>query len=106
MRQCNFLIDRELNENLSKNTFGDQVTLANNQDYTCPTDGYFKTTCGLQAKSRVIGYINGIEMIQFSSTTNDSITLNNSVRSIIFVRAGMTIKYTGTNAQGYFIPLI
>lgn len=96
----------ELNENLSKNTFGDQVTLANNQDYTCPTDGYFKTTCGLQAKSRVIGYINGIEMIQFSSTTNDSITLNNSVRSIIFVRAGMTIKYTGTNAQGYFIPLI
>ena len=96
----------ELTENLSKNTFGDQVTLANNQDYTCPTDGYFKTTCGLQAKSRVIGYINGIEMIQFSSTTNDSITLNNSVRSIIFVRAGMTIKYTGTNAQGYFIPLI
>ena len=96
----------ELNENLSKNTFGDQVTLINNQDYTCPTDGYFRIVCGYQEKSKAVGFINDINLVVLSSTNSSSVVINNSMASIIFVRAGMTIKYTGTNAQGYFIPLI
>lgn len=96
----------ELTEKLSKNTFGDQVTLANNQDYTCPTDGYFRIVCGYQEKSKAVGIINDIILAALSSTNSSSVVINNSMSSIIFVRAGMTIKYTGTNAQGYFIPLI
>lgn len=96
----------ELTENLSKNTFGDQVTLVNNQDYTCPTDGYFRIVCGYQEKSKAVGIINDIILVALSSTNSSSVVINNSMSSVIFVRAGMTIKYTGTNAQGYFIPLI
>lgn len=97
---------RELNENLSKNTFGNQVTLVNNQDYTCPIDGYFRIVCGYQEKSKAVGIINDIILVALSSTNSSSVVINNSMSSIIFVRTGMTIKYTGTNAQGFFIPLI
>lgn len=96
----------ELTENLSKNTFGDQVTLVNNQSYTCPTDGYFRIVCGYQATSRVVGIINDITLASLSSTNSSSVVINNSLASVIFVRAGTTIKYTGTNAHGYYIPLI
>ena len=96
----------ELTENLSKNTFGDQVTLVNNQSYTCHTDGYFRIVCGYQATSRVVGIVNDVTLASLSSTNSSSVVINNSMASIIFVRAGMTIKYTGTNAQGFFIPLI
>lgn len=96
----------ELNENLSKNTFGDKVTLVKDQNYICPSDGYFHVVCGYQEKSRAVGFINDINLVALSSTNSSSVVINNSMASIIFVRAGMTIKYTGTNAQGYFIPLI
>ena len=96
----------ELNENLGKNTFGDKVTLVKDQNYICPSDGYFHVVCGYQEKSRAVGFINDINLVALSSTNSSSVVINNSMASIIFVRAGMTIKYTGTNAQGYFIPLI
>ena len=95
-----------LTENLSKNTFGDKVTLVKDQNYICPSDGYFHVVCGYQEKSRAVGFINDINLVALSSTNSSSVVINNSMASIIFVRAGMTIKYTGTNAQGYFIPLI
>lgn len=95
-----------LTENLSKNTFGDKVTLVKDQNYICPFDGYFHVVCGYQEKSRAVGFINDINLVALSSTNSSSVVINNSMASIIFVRAGMTIKYTGTNAQGYFIPLI
>lgn len=97
---------RELTENLGKNTFGDKVTLVKDQNYICPSDGYFHVVCGYQEKSRAVGFINDINLVALSSTNSSSVVINNSMASIIFVRAGMTIKYTGTNAQGYFIPLI
>lgn len=93
-------------KNLKKNTFGEQVTLAKDQNYICPTDGYFRIVCGYQEKSRAVGIINDIILVALSSTNSSSVVINNSMASIIFVRAGMTIKYTGTNAQGFFIPLI
>lgn len=96
----------ELTENLGKNTFGDKVTLVKDQNYICPSDGYFHVVCGYQEKSRAVGFINDINLVALSSTNSSSVVINNSMASIIFVRAGMTIKYTGTNAQGYFIPLI
>lgn len=96
----------ELNENLGKNTFGDKVTLVKDQNYICPSDGYFRVVCGYQEKSRAVGFINDINLVALSSTNSSSVVINNSMALIIFVRAGMTIKYTGTNAQGYFIPLI
>ncbi len=96
----------ELNENLGKNTFGDKVTLVKDQNYICPSDGYFHVVCGYQEKSRAVGFINDINLVALSSTNSSSVVINNSMASIIFVRAGMTIKYTGTNAQGFFIPLI
>ena len=95
-----------LTENLGKNTFGDKVTLVKDQNYICPFDGYFHVVCGYQEKSRAVGFINDINLVALSSTNSSSVVINNSMASIIFVRAGMTIKYTGTNAQGYFIPLI
>lgn len=97
---------RELTEKLSKNTFGDQVTLVKDQNYICSSDGYFRIVCAYQEKSRAVGFINDIILVALSSTNSSSVVINNSLASIVFVRAGMTIKYTGTNAQGYFIPLI
>ena len=96
----------ELGENLEKNTFGNQVTLVKDQNYICSSDGYFRIVCAYQEKSRAVGFINDIILVALSSTNSSSVVINNSMASIIFVRAGMTIKYTGTNAQGYFIPLI
>lgn len=96
----------ELGENLEKNTFGNQVTLVKDQNYICSSDGYFRIVCAYQEKSRAVGFINDIILVALSSTNSSSVVINNSLASIVFVRAGMTIKYTGTNAQGYFIPLI
>ena len=96
----------ELGENLEKNTFGNQVTLVKDQNYICSSDGYFRIVCAYQEKSRAVGFINDIILVAISSTNSSSVVINNSMASIVFVRAGMTIKYTGTNAQGYFIPLI
>lgn len=96
----------ELGENLEKNTFGNQVTLVKDQNYICSSDGYFRIVCAYQEKSRAVGFINDILLVAISSTNSSSVVINNSMASIVFVRAGMTIKYTGTNAQGYFIPLI
>ena len=96
----------KLNKNLEKNTFGDQVTLVKDQNYICPADGYFRVVCGYQEKSKAVGFINDIILVSLSSTNSSSVVINNSMSSIIFVRAGMAIKYIGTNAQGYFIPLI
>lgn len=96
----------ELGENLEKNTFGNQVTLVKDQNYICSSDGYFRIVCAYQEKSRAVGFINDIILVALSSTNSSSVVINNSMASIVFVRAGMTIKYTGTNAQGYFIPLI
>lgn len=95
-----------LSENLGKNTFGNQVTLVKDQNYICSSDGYFRIVCAYQEKSRAVGFINDIILVALSSTNSSSVVINNSLASIVFVRAGMTIKYTGTNAQGYFIPLI
>ena len=95
----------ELTENLGKNTFGDKVTLVKDQNYICPSDGYFHVVCGYQEKSRAVGFINDINLVALSSTNSSSVLINNSMATIIFVRAGMTIKNTGTNAQAYFIPL-
>lgn len=96
----------KLGENLEKNTFGNQVTLVKDQNYICSSDGYFRIVCAYQEKSRAVGFINDIILVALSSTNSSSVVINNSLASIVFVRAGMTIKYTGTNAQGYFIPLI
>lgn len=101
-----FRCPNALSENLGKNTFGDKVTLVKDQNYICPSDGYFRVVCGYQEKSRAVGFINDINLVALSSTNSSSVVINNSMALIIFVRAGMTIKYTGTNAQGYFIPLI
>ena len=96
----------ELGENLEKNTFGNQVTLVKDQNYICSSDGYFRIVCAYQEKSKAVGFINDIILVSLSSTNSSSVVINNSMSSIIFVRAGMAIKYIGTNAQGYFIPLI
>lgn len=103
------LVDKEvedLTEKLEKNTFGNQVTLVKDQNYICSSDGYFRIVCAYQEKSKAVGFINDIILVALSSTNSSSVVINNSLASIVFVRAGMTIKYTGTNAQGYFIPLI
>ena len=94
-----------LNTKISTSTFGSQVTLTKNTDYVCPADGYFRITCGYQKSSVARGYVNESELLTLSSTSSDSVTLDNTIAASVYVRAGMTIKYTGTNAKGYYRPI-
>lgn len=94
-----------LNTKIGTSTFGSQVTLTKNEEYICPADGYLRITCGYQSSSVARGYVNGSELLILSSTNNDSAVLNNTTAASVFVRAGMTVKYAGTNAKGYYRPI-
>ena len=94
-----------VNTKISINTFGAQVTLTKNVEYICPADGYFRITCGYERSSIARGYVNGVDLLALSSTNNDTITLDNTTFASVYVRAGMAIKYTGTNAKGYYRPI-
>lgn len=94
-----------LNTKINTSTFGSQVTLTKNVEYICPADGYLRITCGYEKSSVARGYVNGAELLTLSSTNSDTVTPDNTTSASVFVRAGMTIKYAGTNAKGYFRPL-
>lgn len=94
-----------VNSRIDANTFGSQVTLTNNEEYICPSDGYFCITCGYKTSSVARGWVNGLNVMVLSSTNNTATTLDNTTIASVFVRKGMTIKYTGTNAKGYFTPI-
>jgi hypothetical protein len=94
-----------LNIKISTNTFGTQVTLTKNVEYICPADGYFRITCGYERSSVARGYVNGAELLTLTSTNSETVTPDNTTNATVYVRAGMTIKYAGTNAKGYFRPL-
>ena len=96
---------RGQNTKISTSTFGSQVTLTKNEEYICPADGYLRITCGWEKASVARGYVNGSELLILSSTNSDSATLNNTIAASVYVRAGMTIRYTGTNAKGYYRPI-
>lgn len=94
-----------VNSRIDANTFGSQVTLTKNVEYICPADGYLRITCGYEKASVARGYVNGSELLTLSSTNSDSATLDNTTSASVFVRAGMTVKYAGTNAKGYYRPI-
>ena len=94
-----------VNSRIDANTFGPQVTLTNNEDYICPSDGYFRITCSYMTSSVARGWVNSLNVMVLSSTNNTATTLDNTTIASVFARKGMTIKYTGTNAKGYFTPI-
>lgn len=97
-----------LNSKIEKHTFGTIVTLVNNTDYTTQSDGYF--TCyirsiGAGANKYVSMIVNREESFRLMVQEKDYI------KQSIFVKKGMTIKYTlgsampeGTIAS--FIPFV
>lgn len=95
----------EVNTKIGISAFGSQVALTKNTDYVCPADGYLRITCGYQKASVARGYVNGSELLTLSSTNSDSVTLDNTTTAAVYVRAGMIIKFTGTNAKGYYRPI-
>lgn len=95
----------EVNTKIGANTFGSQVTLTNNEDYICPSDGYFRITCSYRTSSVARGWVSSLNVMVLSSTNNTATTLDNTTIASVFVRKGMTIKYSGTNAKGYFTPI-
>nr|DAF82237.1 MAG TPA: hypothetical protein [Caudoviricetes sp.] len=94
-----------LNTKISTSTFGSQVTLTKNEEYICPADGYLRITCAYNKSSVARGYVNGAELLTLSSTNSDTVTPDNTTSASVFVRAGMTVKYAGTNAKGYYRPI-
>lgn len=96
---------KSLNTKINTSTFGTQVALTINKDYVCPADGYFRITCSYKASSVAHGYVNGAELLTLTSTNSETVTPDNTTNATVYVRAGMTIKYAGTNAKGYFRPL-
>lgn len=110
----NFLMSRfygffkPINSKIEKHTFGTIVTLVNNTDYTTQSDGYF--TCyirsiGAGANKYVSMIVNREESFRLMVQEKDYI------KQSIFVKKGMTIKYTlgsampeGTIAS--FIPFV
>lgn len=93
----------EINSNLTHNSFGTKITLTHNTNYICPCDGYFQIICSAN-NSYVSGYVNNVFLL---NTFIPPSAISNSILAI-FVRKGMTIKYTSSIANsnyGYFIPL-
>ena len=84
------------------NTFGTDVALTYDTDYTTLSDGYFRIYIP-SGTNYVQGHVNGQAMIKIEGTSSQS-----AIGSI-FVKKGMTIKFTATsssaNAQGRFYPL-
>lgn len=51
---------------LIPNTFGIQVSLAKNTDFTCSSDGYFQVEILYEKNSNCYGNINGVQIIGIS----------------------------------------
>lgn len=86
-----------LNSALTKHTFDTAISVAINTDYVPDKDGYARIE---QTNANSPGgiYVNGMLMCYGMSTSG------NYYDNAIFVRAGMTIKFTGGTTR-QFIPL-
>ena len=87
---------------LYSNTIGKRYALTENEEYICPSNGYFLISNGSTPNSISCGYINGIELIKISNPTDGRLTSYQNMS--IFVKEGMRIKFTG--AVGYFYPVV
>lgn len=94
-----------LRSSLSKNLFDNSVSLSNNTDYICPSDGYFSISCGVYGGAHAQGYVNDVMLLGVTTITTSN-TVSGQVSSV-FVRKGMTLKYTGStgSSNAAFIPL-
>ena len=87
---------------LEKNKIGKGYALTENEEYICPSDGYFLISNDSASNNVSCGYINDIEFIKISNPTDSRLTSYQNMS--IFVKEGMRIKFTGT--VGNFYPII
>lgn len=86
-------------------TFGTYVTLTQNVNYTCPSDGYLAISCPTTANSYCNGYVNNTAFLILSTTATVG-TVSGQAASL-FVRKGMKVKFIGsTGATGDFFPIV
>lgn len=86
-------------------TFGTYVTLTQNVNYTCPSDGLLSIACPAAANSYCNGYVNNTAFLVLSTTATVG-TIAGQYASL-FVRKGMKVKFIGTTgATGYFFPIV
>ena len=96
----------EINNILDRNTLGNTVSLTENVDYTCPSNGYFQIQCGYEYGSYAKGVINNNVLMVVSSGGNNGVTLVSPPRTSVIVKKGMVISFNGVRCYGNFIPLI
>lgn len=81
---------------------GNAVTLTENVDYTCSTDGYFRLDCSYEAGSITEGYVNDVRLVIMA--TPNGVAMREYQNTSLFVKAGMRIKFVGGWAS--FYPII
>lgn len=90
------MTNRELTDAVTFGSFGSAVALTINTDYIAPSDGIFTIDCNPSGISK--GYLNNLLVMQDKNTSDTKI-----VKSI-YVKKGMTLKYSD-GIGGYFIPI-
>lgn len=89
------------------NTLGSRVTLTDNTEYTCPSEGYFFITIPDSTTNIYCdGYVNSAQIMSLSTAITGG-QLCSRQRSAVYVKQGMKIKYHGSagNSNGYFYPI-
>ena len=103
----NSTVDAELDDiksTISKHLLTSGVSLTDNTDYTCQSDGCFRIFANYSSNDSCVGYIDGVPMMSIRNATTGG---NNGPNySSIFVRKGTVIKVSGTGTfSGIFYPL-
>lgn len=89
---------------LNNNEIGTSVYIANDTNYTCPSDGYFNISIGSTNTGCGVGYVGTVPLLTLNSTKEKTDAIQSAS---VFVRKGMVIRclqVTGT-VKGYFYPL-
>ena len=97
-----------LNSDLNANKFGNKVTLANETDYTCQSDGYATIAVSNEPSNLTFAYlaVNGVRLIGLSANSAGGPYLAGYPSASIFVRKGMVLRASLTTAaSASFVPI-
>jgi len=99
----------QLNNDLSKHTFGTSQSLTKGITFTCTSDGYIKLQCPPEKASVAYAAINGIsKFLRLASENGYGQGMGDAFSEVVFVRKGTTVLFengSSANASCTFYPL-